>query len=134
VRRIVTGRPIVDFVDAINGGTRDDGASGIGLEDETGQIIAGVKYDNWNGRSVCMHVAALPGVNWLTRGFARACFDYAFNQLGVSKVLGLVDAKNVAARRFDEHLGFKIEATIADASPGGDLLIYSMTRASCRYI
>jgi RimJ/RimL family protein N-acetyltransferase len=125
---------VVEFVDAINGGTRDAGASGIGIEDETGRLIAGVKFDQWNGRSVCMHVAALPGVNWLTRGFTRACFDYAFGQLGVIKVLGLVDAANLAARQFDEHLGFVLEATITDASPGGDLLIYSMTRASCRYI
>ena len=125
--------PVVDFVDAINGGTRDEGASGIGLE-EDGRLVAGVKYDNWNGASVCMHVAAEPGAKWMTRGYLFACFDYPFNQLKARKVLGPVAASNAQARRFDEHLGFKVEATIADAAPDGDLLIYSMTRDHCRFL
>ena len=70
----------------------------------------------------------------MTREYAKACFGYVFNQLGVNKVLGLVDSTNTAARRYDEHLGFVLSASIPDAGPHGDLLIYTMSRDACRWI
>ena len=121
------------YVDAALRSSHDEHASGIGLE-QKGQLIAGVKFDSWNGASICMHVAAEPGAQWMTRAYLNACFDYPFNQLGVRKILGVVRSTNAAARRFDEHLGFELEATIAGATPGGDLLIYSMTRDRCRFL
>lgn len=98
-----------------------------------GLLVAGVLFDHFNGRSIAMHVAG-HGMRWCTRAFLRACFGYAFVQLGVHKVLGLVDEANVRAQRLDEHLGFHLEARITDAAPGGDLLIYSMTAATCRFL
>jgi len=128
----VTGAPVVAWVDAINGGTPDPCAIGIGLERD-GRLIAGVKYDAWNGASICGHVAA-SSAHWLDCGFLFAAFDYPFNQLHVRKIIGLVDAANARARAFDEHLGFQLEATIHGAAPGGDLLIYTMTREQCRFL
>lgn len=105
----------------------------FGLERD-GELIAGVLFDNWNGASLMMHVAAEPGVNWLRRDFIRVCFTYPFLQLQVHKVLGFVASTNLPARRFDEHLGFVLEATLTGAHPGGDLLVYSMTRDQCKWI
>lgn len=133
MKRVVTGGAVVAWVDAINGGTPDPCACGIGLEQD-GRLIAGVKFDNWNGASICMHVAAEPGCRWMTREMLFAAFDYPFNQLQARKILGLVSASNERARRFDEHLGFMLEATLTDAAPDGDLLIYSMTRQQCRFL
>lgn len=133
MKRIVCGAPVLAFVDAALNSSPDERASGIGLEQD-GRLVAGVKFDDWNGASVCMHVAAAPGAQWMTRAYLNACFDYPFNQLGVRKILGVVRSTNAAARRFDEHLGFELEATIAGAAPGGDLLIYSMTRDRCRFL
>ncbi|MFK4444634.1 RimJ/RimL family protein N-acetyltransferase [Caballeronia udeis] len=107
-------------------------STAIGLERGT-DLIAGVLFDHYNGASIAMHVAA-DGPHWLNRAYLRGCFTYPFVQLGIKKIIGLVDSSNAAARRFDEHLGFVLEATIEDAAPHGDLLIYSMTRAQCRYI
>ena len=133
MKRVVFGAPVVAFVDQRNGGTPDSTAAGIGLE-EDGVLIAGVKFDNFNHASVCMHVAAVPGKRWMTREYLWTSFDYPFNQLKVRKILGLVAETNTVARRFDEHLGFSLEATIKDASPDGDLLIYSMTKDRCRFL
>ncbi len=105
-------------------------STAIGYEVD-GALTVGVVYDMFNGRSVCMHVAAEKPV---TRDFTRVCFDYPFNQLKVSKVLGLVDSTNDKAIRFDKHLGFVEEARVADAGRYGDLLILSMTRQQCRWI
>lgn len=132
MKQIVFGREVVNFVDGINGGTYDPCCQGIGLQQD-GKLIAGVKYDQYNRASVCMHVAAI-GKRWMTREYLRVCFDYPFRQLGVRKILGLVSTSNLAAQRFDEHLGFVREALLVDAAPDGDLIIYSMTRQQCRFI
>lgn len=107
-------------------------AVAIGLESD-GQLIAGVIFDNYLGRSIAMHVAG-EGGHWMTRSFARACFGYAFKQLKVKKIIGFVDSGNAQARRYDEHLGFVLEHVITDAGKVADLCIYSMTPDRCRFL
>jgi len=107
-------------------------ATAIGMERD-GELIGGVIFDNYAGRSIAMHVAG-EGGHWLTREFLRAVFGYAFNQLKVRKVLGYVDSTNEQARRFDEHIGFHLEHVITDAGKVGDLCIYSMTPEKCRWL
>ena len=104
----------------------------FGLE-EDGELIAGVIFDNYRVKSIAMHVAAI-GKRWLCREFLWACFDYPFRQLNVNKVIGYVSEDNLDAQRFDEHLGFTIEAIIKDADQGGDVLIYTMTKEQCRFL
>lgn len=108
------------------------GGVGIGLE-ENGELIAGVLFDNYNGRSISMHVAAT-GKRWMNKAYLFACFHYPFVHLKVKKIIGLVDSMNTDARRFDEHLGFVKEATICDAGKMNDLIIYSMTPEQCRFL
>lgn len=132
MKRIVCGSHVVDYVDRLLGGSHDANARGIGLERD-GRLVAGVKFDDWNQRSICMHVAA-EGSSWMNREYLWYCFHYPFVELGVSKILGLVAESNVRARRFDEHLGFRLEYSIADAHPDGALLIYSMTKEQCRFL
>lgn len=98
------------------------------------EIVAGIVYDNFNGANICMHVGARPGVNWVSRKLLHLAFDYPFRQLGCRRVTGLVPESNVAARRFNEHLGFKVEARIRAGAPDGDVLIYAMFREECRFL
>lgn len=98
------------------------------------RVIAGVLFDNYNGASIQMHVAAEPGARWMTRQYLWKCFDYPFRQLQCKLVVGLVAASNHDARRFDEHLGFILKATLEDAHPDGDLLIYGMTKDQCKWL
>lgn len=105
----------------------------LGLERD-GRLVAGVLYENWNGVNVWMHVAIEPS-EYLTREYLRYCFVYPFEELKCKRVTGWVEASNTAARRFDEHLGFKEEArVIGAASDGGDAILYRMTREECRYL
>ncbi len=104
----------------------------MGLE-QNGKIIAGVWFDGYNGASINMHVAA-EGKNWMNRKFLQMAFDYPFNKAKVNKIIGLVCSSNLSARRFDEHLGFILEAVVKSATTGGDLLIYTMTRDQCRHL
>ena len=110
------------------------GMKGLGLERD-GELIAGVVYEGYNGVIVWMHVAAKPGAKWMTREYLRYCFYYPFEELGCKRVSGSVDASNLMARRFDEHLGFKQEAVLEGAaSDGGDVILYVMRREDCRYV
>ena len=106
----------------------------IGLLDPAQGLIAGVLYQDFNGANIVAHIAAEPGANWLNRQFLWTIFDYPFNQLGVKRITGQVAAKNLPARQFDEHLGFVAEATLKDALPDDDLIIYCMRRENCRWL
>ena len=110
-----------------------EGMKGIGLKRD-GEFIAGVLYEGFNGHNVWMHVAAVPTKRWMTKQYLRACFMYPFVTLGVDRVSGYVEAKNLVARSFDEHLGFKQEAVLRGAaSDGGDVILYAMWRRECKY-
>lgn len=109
------------------------GMKGLGLERD-GELIAGVLYEGYNRINVWMHVAATPGKRW-SMEFLRYCFYYPFVELGCKRVSGYVEASNLAARRFDEHLGFEREAVLRGAaSDGGDVILYVMWRDKCRYL
>jgi RimJ/RimL family protein N-acetyltransferase len=108
-------------------------ATSIGWHDGK-RVVAGVAYTDWNGANLNMHVVALPGKRWLRREFLWACFDYPFNRLKVARVTGVVASCNAEARRFDEHLGFTLEATLQGAHPSGDLLVYVLWKSSCRWL
>lgn len=110
------------------------GMKGLGLERD-GSLVAGVLYEGYTGHNIWMHVAADQSKRWMTREYLRYCFHYPFNELGCGRVSGWVEASNEAARRFDEHLGFKEEARLKGAArDGGDVILYVMWRKDCRYV
>lgn len=107
--------------------------AGIGLT-EDGDLIAGVLYEQYNGASVMTHIGAVDNATWLCRKYLWTIFDYPFNQLKVRKILAPVGPTNKRSQRFVEHLGFTLESVIPEAHPDGDLLIYTMTKAQCRWL
>lgn len=135
MKRIITDQPerIAAFVGDALDVSGFANYTAIGLE-ENGELIAGVLFDYYNGASINMHVAAKPGRRWLTREFLHFCFWYPFEQLKVRRITGLVPASNRDARKFDEHLGFELEATLKDAAPDGDVLVYRLFRDQCRWL
>lgn len=136
MKRIVTGEDsrVGPWVCERAGGTWIPGrGTTIGLECD-GELVAGVLYEDFNGVNLLMHVAATPDRRWLVRDYLWFCFYYPFVQLGCKRVTGIVPSCNLDARRFDEHLGFVLEATLKDAHPDGDLLVYAMRKEDCRWL
>jgi RimJ/RimL family protein N-acetyltransferase len=136
VRKIIANEPerVGAWIQKHGGGFYREGSACIGLERD-GELIAGVLYDYHNGKrgSIFMHVAA-NGAYWLDRNYLWACFHYPFEQLQCRTVIGLVEDTNLQARRFDEHLGFTLNAVIPEGHPEGDLLIYTMRKQDCRWL
>lgn len=111
---------------SINGNVWDGKYVGIGLE-ESGELIAALGFTEFlSGGSVRGHIAAVEGKTWLTRPFLRMIFLYPFMQLKVQRVNALIPAKNLAVKRFIEHLGFTLESTMVRALANDDVLVYRM--------
>jgi hypothetical protein len=106
--------------------------STIGLVGES-KILAAVLFEGCNGASVILHCAGL-GKNWLNRKFLWYVFHYPFEELKVHKIISPVESSNLDCIRFIEHIGFTCEATLVDASPRGNLLIYTMSKDQCRWL
>ena len=101
--------------------------------DDKGKPLAGVLYDAYNGKSINAHIWVEVGET-PSREWYAAIFDYPFNKLGVSKILGQVAGNNEEALRLDKHFGFVEEARILDYSDNGDLVLLTMTKDQCRVL
>jgi RimJ/RimL family protein N-acetyltransferase len=93
-----------------------------------------VGYTAFIGKTCQIHVVALKG-GYTPKDFLRAAFDYPFNQCGIEKMFGLVNSKNTKAMEYDQKLGFK-EIMRFDKlhDDGGDIVIFEMNKADCRWI
>jgi RimJ/RimL family protein N-acetyltransferase len=131
---IVTDESVCFWVAERTGGEYVIGTGqGIGLV-RGGELVAGASYDNFNGRSVHVSLAAVPGKRWMNREYLWFNCYYMFEQLKVIKAIGFVDSTNTEAIEFDLHFGFEHEATLTDAGPKGDLLILTLTKENCRFL
>lgn len=126
---------ILPFVQRLVPGLHPGGdAVCIGWE-RSGRLVAGAVYEGFNGRNLWVHLAGAPGRRWMSREFLRAGFAYPFLVCRVHRLSGYVNESNAAARRLNEHLGFRVETHLEGAAPdGGDVLIYVMRREDCRYV
>ena len=132
--RLVVGHDVVEWVAKRTNEFGNFGAAvGIGVERDN-QLIAGVVYNDYNGPNICMHVAAVPGTPWLTRSTLYAFFAYPFLQMNCTRVTALVGQGNLKSRKLVFGVGFRIEAHLEGAHSTGDLIVYRMWKAECRWI
>lgn len=58
---------------------------------------------------------------------ARACRDYAFNELGLNRLISIIHPANIASRRVAEKLGMEVEGEVPHGS--SPKVIYAMGRS-----
>lgn len=109
-----------------------EGREAIGIMRD-GEVLSGVVFEDYSGKAITIHIA-LDSPRAPIRKLLVAAAGYAYNQLGVRKVLAPVSSANERSMKFVMGVGFKPEAIIKDAAPDGDLLIFSMTREQCGYV
>lgn len=112
------------------GGSVTGNSVTLGLAKDDG-LVAGVMYEQWNGRSIVAHIAV---DGRMTRAFLRAIFHYPFIHCGVDKVICPIPSDNARSIRLATNMGFIEEARIRDAAPTGDILIYTLNKTHCRFL
>lgn len=126
-------KAVGNWVYARTGGTFPESIStAIGLAKD-GVLVAGVVYEGFNGASVKTHIA-IDDKTYLTKDFIRTIFTYPFTQLGVHKLIGIVDSSNTRAIELNKRLGFIQEAVLEGTSLTGDLILMTMTKPQCRWL
>ena len=95
------------------------------------EIVAGVIYENYNGRSLMVHIAI---TGRLTPQYLRDIFRYPFVTCAVNKIIAPVSSTNVKSIKLVENMGFIAEGRIRDAAPDGDIIMYTMAKDDCRFI
>jgi len=112
------------------GGYHAERSNALGLK-KGDELVCGVVYENWNGRSIVCHIAFL---DRLTPTYLAAVFDYPFNVCGVDKIIAPVSSGNVKALKLVSNMGFTEEARLKDADTNGDIVFLTMTRDACRFL
>lgn len=131
---IITGQAVVEWVAKRTQEFGNFGcAVGIGWARD-GELVAGVAYADYNGVNIVAHIASDGSKRWMTREYLRVIFDYPFNQAHVERITCMIGEGNKDSIRLCEHFGFTLEATLKGAHPTGDLLIYRMWKADCRFL
>lgn len=102
----------------------------IGLQ-RRGDMVAGVIYEGWNGRSCVCHIA-IEGL--MTPAYLAAIFHYPFVYGGLEKIIAPVSEGNEESVRFVKKLGFRKEAQLLDAHPDGSILLFTMSKDQCKFI
>lgn len=129
--RIISGPAVGRWVaKRIRGGFCEDRARAIGLEKD-GELTAGVIYENWNHQSIWCHIAI---EGRMTSSYLAAIFDYPFNIACVEKIIVPVGSDNEKSTRLVLNMGFSEEARIKDGRPEGDIVLFTMKRADCRFL
>lgn len=99
-----------------------------------GEIQGGFVLDGFTGVCACVHMAGeRPG--WATPDLLWMLFDYAFNQLGVKKLLGMVRSDNYPALSLDLRGGWRVETLVRDMyGEGVHAFILYMKPEFCRWL
>lgn len=106
----------------------------IGLWDDNKGPLAACLFEAHNKASIMLHIATDGTKKWMNREYLWFVFYFPFKQLCVNKIIAPVESGNLTCRRFVEHIGFSLEATLKDCAPKGDLLIYTMTEDQCKWL
>jgi hypothetical protein len=96
-----------------------------------GAMVGGVVYNLFLKTAIMLHMAGAED-NWATPDFLWMVYDFAFNHLGVTWCLGLVDSTNTRALDIDQRMGFHELARLPGLLVGGsDLIILGMQKHEC---
>jgi hypothetical protein len=106
----------------------------IANHSDDGRIKGGFVFCSFMGAAAQIHMAGV-GPGWCTRDLLWMAFHYAFVQLGLRKLVGLVASNNSVALEQDLRGGWTLEAIVKDVYvDGADMLVLTMTKAECRWL
>ena len=130
---LLNSRDIVgNWVALQTGQTGDWGSFNAFGIDVGGSVAAGVVINNINGANATVHIAIAKPSKLLPRLFSVVC-DYAYNQLGLLRLTGMVPTDEPDTIAFDKKIGFEEEFVMKDGAPGADMQFLVMWHDKCRW-
>ena len=96
---------------------------------ENGELIGGFVFYNANSVNCFISLALSKGR--MPRALLKAALYYAFKQLTLRRLTCTISSANIASQDLVTRLGAKREATLRDADPDGDLLVYALFPSEC---
>ena len=97
-------------------------------------LIGGVVFHNYHGHDVEMSSVMLDP-RWASPDVMRRLFLFPFVTMGCVRMTTITSEDNTAARRADEHMGFKVEGVHPKGWDGvRSAISYGMMRDDCRWI
>jgi L-amino acid N-acyltransferase YncA len=128
---VVTGHEVGEWVSArIQGFYNPNGSIAFGAMSK-GRIVAGILFENFTGASMTCHMASS---GRLSAKLLRMASRYAFIQCGIRKLIAPVYDTNSRMLRMAKKMGFREEARLMEVHPGGDILMLTMTKETCRFL
>lgn len=106
---------------------------GLVATDEEDNLLCAAVYDNLTGTSLQAHFLIID-LRPLAEGWMDLVHHYAFVELGVKAVYGLIPGNNEKALRFNTNLGFTIKCRMEEAyAPGIDYVVMELRAENRRY-
>lgn len=97
---------------------------------ENGVLKAGLVFFDCNGASITVNIAIDGGV--FPRILLEAGLRYVFSQLQLKRLTFVIKEANIRSQNLVRRLGAIPEATLRDAHPEGNLLIYALFPEDCK--
>lgn len=96
-----------------------------------GELVGGITWSHHNGKQCLCNIALKPS-DANPRALIRAGIFYSFGQLGLRRLTFMVSSANLPSQRFVRKLGAILEATLREADPSGDMLIFALFPENCK--
>ncbi len=106
----------------------------VGVADDKDELCGGIVLTDWRGHDGCLSIyMARPA---LTDDMIRELCQWAFRTQKMKRLTAEIAKRNKKARRFVEHVGFRLEGTLRHGWHDGrdDMCIYGLTFDACKWL
>lgn len=94
------------------------------------EIQAGLVFYDYNTKNCLVNLAL--SKSFFPKSLLHACLSYSFNQLALRRLTFLISSANIPSQNLVRRLGAIPEATLREADPNGDTLIFALFPENCK--
>lgn len=107
----------------------------VGVADDSGLLVGGLVATEYVVHD-CKLSIFMSRPDAMRPALLRELFGWAFGEAGLRRITAEIAKRNRQARRYVEHLGFRLEGTLRYGWHDGidDMTIYGMTGDRCRWL
>lgn len=106
----------------------------VGVADNTDTLVGGIVLTDWRGHDGCLSIYLKRPA--LTDEMIGELCRWAFRLQKMKRLTAEIAKRNKRARKFVEHVGFRLEGTLRYGWHDGndDMCIYGLTHDACKWL